>query len=308
MTTPLGPGAEFDAIRRMLNRWGDRAVGIGDDAAVLRVPRGDALVASVDSAIEGQHFRNEWLSPTEIGYRAVAAALSDLAAMAAQPRGVLIAIGVSREWRDHLDAIADGIGEAVSACDTAILGGNLSAATELSITTTVLGSAFSPLARRGAKPGDRVYVTGRLGGAGAALAELLAHGTSTTHRSRFARPMPRLREARWLADAGASAAIDISDGLAADARHVATASAVEIALDGTRIPCVDAIDAAAAVRSGEEYELLVTAPHELDATAFEARFRLPLSEIGRVVAGVPGTVQIAGLPDVHLAGHDHFSF
>jgi thiamine-monophosphate kinase len=306
-TTPLGPGAEFDAIRRMLGRWGNLATGVGDDAALLRVPRGDVLVASIDSAIEGRHFRAQWLSPTEIGYRAVAAALSDLAAMAAEPRGVLVAIALPREWLDRLDAIADGIGDAVSRSDTAILGGNLSAASELSITTTVLGSAFEPLTRSGAKPGDRVYVTGRLGGVGAALRELGETASATTHRARFARPVPRIAEARWLADAGASAAIDISDGLAADARHLAAASGVELALDGATIPCVEGVNADAAVRSGEEYELLVTVPHDVDVSAFEARFRLSLTDIGRAVAGAPGIVHIAGVADSHLAGHDHFS-
>jgi len=306
-TTSLGPGAEFDAIRRLLERWGDRAAGIGDDAAVLNVPRGDALVASVDSAIEGQHFRAEWLSPAEIGYRAVAAALSDLAAMAALPLGVLIALGVSPAWRDRLDEIADGIGEAVTASGTRIRGGNLSTAGELSITTTVLGYAFVPLMRRTAKPGDRVYVTGQLGGVGAALDALMAGADPGAHRARLVHPVPRISEARWLADAGATAAIDISDGLAADARHLATASGVELSLDSARLPLARGVDAARAVRSGEEYELLVTAPHALDVTEFEKRFRLPLTEIGSAVAGVPGTVHIVGVPDAGIAGYDHFT-
>jgi len=306
-TIPLGPGAEFDAIRRLLDRWGDLARGIGDDAAVLVVPRGDALVASVDSAIEAQHFRAEWLSPTEIGYRAVAAALSDLAAMAASPRGVLIALGVPEAWRDRLDEIADGIGEAVNAVGTRILGGNISAAGELSITTTVLGSVFVPLMRRGAKPGDKVYVTGQLGGAAAALAGLAAGEMAGVHRHRLAHPIPRIAEARWLADAGASAAIDISDGLAADARHLATASGIALSLESSKLPLVAGVDADLAVQSGEEYELLVTVPHVLDTTEFEARFRLSLTEIGDAVAGAPGSVEIMGMPHIQIVGHDHFS-
>ena len=306
-TIPLGPGAEFDAIRRLLDRWGDLARGIGDDAAVLVVPRGDALVASVDSAIEAQHFRAEWLSPKEIGYRAVAAALSDLAAMAASPRGVLIALGVPAVWRDRLDEIADGIGEAVNASETRILGGNISAAGELSITTTVLGSVFVPLMRRGAKPGDRVYVTGQLGGAAAALAQLTSGDTAGVHRHRLAHPVPRIPEARWLADAGASAAIDISDGLAADARHLATASGIALTLESAKLPLAAGVDADLAVQSGEEYELLVTAPHALDTTGFEARFRLSLTEIGEAVAGAPGSVEIVGMPHIRIVGHDHFS-
>ena len=227
--------------------------------------------------------------------------------MAASPLGVLIALGVPTEWRDRLDEIADGIGEAVTAGGTRILGGNLSAAGELSITTTVLGSVFVPLMRRGAKPGDKVYVTGQLGGAAAAIAELMAGQRAGAHRDRFAHPVPRISEARWLADAGASAAIDVSDGLAADARHLATASGIAVSLESARLPLAAGVDAELAVRSGEEYELLVTAPHALDAKEFEARFRLALTEIGSVVAGAPGDVHIVGMPDLHIAGHDHFS-
>ena len=94
-TTALGPGGEFDAIRMLLARWGERAVGIGDDAAMLDVPRGEQLVVSVDSAVENEHFRREWLTPREIGYRAVTAALSDLAAMSAMH---LHAAGYEGSW------------------------------------------------------------------------------------------------------------------------------------------------------------------------------------------------------------------
>ncbi len=178
---PLGSGAEFDAIRELRARWGTLAVALGDDAAVIAVPRGDSLVASVDTAIEGRHFKRGWLSPREIGYRAVTAALSDLAAMAAMPLGVLVALSVPVAWRDELFAIGDGIGDAVRAAATVIRGGNLSDGGELSITTTVLGAAFSPLTRTGAREGDRVYVTGQLGGPASAIKELLA-------RQRLERP------------------------------------------------------------------------------------------------------------------------
>src|SRR5439155_661091 len=122
----LGPGREFDAIRLMLDRWGARARGIGDDAAVLDVAPGASLVASVDAAVEGRHFRREWLTPREIGYRAVAAALSDLAAMAARPLGVLIALGAPDAWRGALAGIdvsaglAADVGHLASASHVAI--------------------------------------------------------------------------------------------------------------------------------------------------------------------------------------------
>jgi thiamine-monophosphate kinase len=108
----MGPGAEFDAIRAMVERWGDRACDIGDDAAVLSIPRGEQVIASVDTAIEEQHVRAEWLTPREIGFRAVVAALSDLAAMAAQPTGILVALALPPRWLAAITELADGIGEA----------------------------------------------------------------------------------------------------------------------------------------------------------------------------------------------------
>jgi len=302
----LGPGAEFDAIRELLARWGARAEGIGDDAAVLSLPRGDALVASVDSAVEGRHFRRDWLTPREIAYRAAAAALSDLAAMAAHPRGILVALCVPIAWRDALGELADGIGDAADVAQTKILGGNISGGAELSITTTVLGSAFTPLTRGGARVGDAVYVTGRLGGVGAELDALLARKPRTAHRARFAHPVPRIREALWLAERGASAAVDISDGLAADARHVAAASNVSLSMDASSLPRCDGVSVEQALASGEEYELLVTAGTQLDAAAFESRFGVPLTRIGEVAAG-SGTVEIRNARVASIGGYDHFT-
>jgi thiamine-monophosphate kinase len=303
----LGGGAEFDAIRRMLARWGSRAEGIGDDAAVLRLPRGDALVASVDTAVEGRHFQRHWFTPREIGYRAVAAALSDLAAMAATPVGILVAITVPESWRASLDELADGIGDAADMAKTKIRGGNLAGGSELSMTTTVLGSAFSPATRSGAREGDTLYVTGRFGGPRAALGQLLAGLPGGEHRRRLAHPVPRLAEARWLVDAGASAMIDVSDGLAADAGHLAAASGVRLELDASIVPRVNGVDTEQALGSGEEYELLVTSPRELDTASFAKRFGHPLTGIGRVAAGQPGSVDVRGARFASVAGYDHFN-
>jgi thiamine-monophosphate kinase len=305
MTTPLGPGAEFDAIRELLARWGPRATGVGDDAAVLSVRRGDRLVASVDTAIENRHFR-AYLTPREIGYRAVTAALSDLAAMAAAPIAVLIAIGLPPAWRERLGDLADGIGDAVDAAETRVAGGNLSDASELSVTTTVIGSAFSPLARSSARAGDRVYVTGRFGAPAEALRLLDAGQSAGPYRDRFVHPTARIAEARWLADYGVSAAIDVSDGLVADARHLAHASGVSIVLDASNVPCVEGISVERALESGEEYELLVTSPRVLDVAEFARRFAVPLTEIGRVDVGA-AAVHITGARVANAAGHDHFS-
>ena len=304
--TPLGPGAEFDAIRQMLDRWGDRAVGIGNDAAVVRLPRGDSLVASVDASVEGQHFRREWLEPREIGYRAVTAALSDLAASAAAAIGVLIALELPGSWLTDLDALADGIGEAVDLAKAHILGGNVSNAERLSITTTALGSAFTVLTRRAAHAGDRIYVTGTFGGPGEALARLMRGEAAGAYRDRFARPHARLAEARWLAEHGASAAIDVSDGLFADLRHLAAASAVRVEIDAARVPRVPDITPEAALSSGEEYELIVTAASPLDADKFERRFGIPLTEIGIVGLG-PAGVELHGARVADVTSWNHLS-
>jgi len=154
-TTPLGPGGEFDLIRELLARWGSRARGIGDDAAVIAVPAGERLVVSTDSSIEAVHFRRGWLTPREIGYRATAAALSDLAAMAATPLGILVALALPAAWRAEVGEIADGIGDAVDLCGVPIVGGDLTAATDLAITVTVMGTAIAPLARRCARAARR---------------------------------------------------------------------------------------------------------------------------------------------------------
>lgn len=306
---PLGDGREFDAIRGMLDAWGPRASGVGDDAAVLTVPPGEELVVSTDASVEGVHFRREWMSPRELGERAAAAALSDLAAMAATPLGILLALAVPVGWQDDLLEVARGVGAAAARARCPIVGGNLTRGTELSITITVLGSAATPLRRIGAAVSDRVFVTGRLGSSGAALRAFLAGGQpSAADRARFVAPVPRLDEARWLAAHGAHAAIDISDGLLADAMHLARASGVTLAIDLAALPCVEGVSAADAAASGEEYELLVAFPSHVlvNAVAFERTFALPLSEIGRVVERGPEPVQLAaGGPPARVRGHDH---
>jgi thiamine-monophosphate kinase len=305
----LGAGAEFDAIRAMIVRWGTRARGLGDDAAVLQVPRGDSLVASVDSAVEGRHFQREWFSAREIGYRAVAAALSDLAAMAARPLGVLVAVTIPAEWRQELDELAEGIGEAASASGAPIVGGNTTDGDALSITTTVLGTAFSVLRRDAVRDGDNMYLTGRLGGPAAALRALRGgKKPDLEHRDRLVHPTPRIREARWLAERGAHAAIDVSDGLAADLGHLAAASGVGIEVDLDCVPRVSSVSALDAAASGEEYELVVAAAGALDAVEFERTFGIPLTVIGRARAGEVGVMLSQGGARVaNPPGYDHLS-
>jgi thiamine-monophosphate kinase len=304
----MGDGKEFDAIRRMLAIWGPEAAGIGDDAAVLDVPAGERLVASTDASVENVHFRREWMTAEEIGGRAAAAALSDLAAMAATPVGLLLALGLPEAWRSELEGLARGLGTVAASAGCPIVGGNVTAAAELSLTLTVLGTAVRPLTRSGAREGDIIVVTGRLGGPGAALTALLAGVTpSPEQRERFVAPMPRLREARWLAARGARAAIDISDGLHADSSHLARASGVTISIDQQAIPCVAGVSCEDAVASGEEYELLVAMPaeSEVQSSDFEREFGIPLTAIG-IVSAASGAA-VVGLPVDGSRGHDHLS-
>lgn len=308
----MGPGVEFDLIRRMAARWGDLVQHAGDDAAILDIAHGARLVASTDSSVEGVHFRREWLSLQEIGYRATVAALSDLAAMAADPVGLLIAATIPADVAETIESLADGIGQAARDTGTPIVGGDLTGGDRISLTLTVLGSANPPIGRSSAKVGDRVWVTGRLGGPGAALRALLAgHLPSAEHWPRFAHPVARIAESRWLAEQGATAMIDISDGLSSDARHIAAASGVSIEIDVTSVPCVPDVVPRVACSSGEEYELLLTAPDEFDVSAFTSRFAIPLTAVGTVVesaGGEPDVTFIEGEERVDLAaGYDHFS-
>jgi thiamine-monophosphate kinase len=194
-----------------------------------------------------------------------------------------------------------------------IIGGNVTRATELSLTITVLGTSGHPLRRSGARAGDALYVTGALGGPGAALDALL-RGTTPRDidRTRFAAPQPRIAESRWLAELGAHAAIDISDGLVADAGHLAAASDVHVVLDLGSVPCVDGIAPERAASSGEEYELLVAFPADArpDVRAFAARFGLPLTAVGHVTTGRGVTLEGRSnrVDRVDLPrGHDHLS-
>ena len=307
---PLGPGGEFDLVRAMLAVWDEAATGIGDDAAVLDVPAGERLVASTDSSVEGVHFRPEWITPEEAGYRAAMAALSDLAAMAARPLGLLAAVTVPRERVGVLAELARGVGSAAMEAGAPIRGGDLTAGSELALTITVLGSARSPLGRGGVRPGDGIYVTGALGGPRGALHSWLAGRTpSAWARERFARPRARLAEAAWLADRGASAMIDVSDGLASELRHLAHASRVEIRLEVDRVPCGDGGSWRDAVASGEEYELVVAVPADLDVDLFARTFGLPITRVATArAAAEPAVVARLGGERVDLEyGHDHFS-
>ena len=273
---------------------------------MLEVPAGEKLVVSTDASVENVHFRRSNISPSEVGYRAAAAAISDLAAMAATPLGLLFALVLPDEWRRDAGAVADGIGEAAGASGCTIVGGNISSGGELSITTTVLGSSATPLTRAGARPGDSLYVTGSLGAAAAAVAAWESGKAPPRNcREKFARPEPRIREALWLASHGASSAIDISDGLAADAAHLAEASGVSVTIDLERVPFAACTSPELSLSGGEDYELLVTAS-AFDVDQFQRALGIPLTCIGSVASGAAGvTVRKKGRRVSAPGGFDH---
>ncbi|HEY0776834.1 MAG TPA: thiamine-phosphate kinase, partial [Gemmatirosa sp.] len=273
---------------------------------------GARVVVSTDTSAEDVHFRAGWFDPAEVGWRAATSALSDLAAMAARPLGLVLAASVPPRWRDALPEIGDGIGDAAAAVSCPIVGGDLTGGRDLVLTVTVVGEAEHPVSRGGAHVGDALYVTGRLGGPRRALEALLRGALpDAADRARFARPRARLAEARWLAAHGARALVDLSDGLVADAGHIAAASGCDLAIDPHAVPRVGGATVDEALRGGEEYELICAAPPTLEARAFTATFGLELTRIGAVVAASPGGPRVViadGGGRVDLpGGYDHFT-
>jgi thiamine-monophosphate kinase len=316
----LGPGREFDRVRRIAAALGRLGTGLGDDCAVL-ASADRFLVASTDVSVEQVHFRLEWLSLEEIGWRATAAALSDLAADGAEAAGVLVALTVPESAEDgDVVALMRGAGAAADEVGAAVLGGDLSAGSGWSVAVTVLGWAAAPVTRAGARPGDALWVTGSLGGPRAAL-EAWRRGDEPdpSARQAFAHPIPRIPAGRWLAAHGARAMIDLSDGLGADAAHLAVASGVAVVLELDHLPVAPSARAQArkvgvpveqfAAESGEEYELLAALPAAFDlhdATAFQGATGVTLTRVGRVATGVGVDAMLAGVR-VPLAGYDHFT-
>lgn len=324
-TTRLGPGREFDLIRRFLAGAGPDAPGVelgpGDDCALFTA---DRVAISTDLSLEGAHFRREWIGPEEIGYRAAAAALSDLAAMAARPIGVLSSIAVpASDLPAYAVAVSNGVRAAAEAVGASVLGGDVARSPgPVLLDVTVVGEATRPVLRSGARVGDTVWVTGRLGGAAAAVrAWLDGEEPDPAAREAFARPRPRTREARWLAERGVpSAMLDLSDGLAGDLAHLAAASDVGILLDPTSVPVHPAALGATAsddealrlaLGGGEDYELCFTAPTgvvESIRTTFEESFAVPLSRVGEVVSGEGVRVRRPDgtIEPLRIQGYRHF--
>jgi len=289
---------EFDLLRRIRERLppaGRQVVlGSGDDAAIS-VP-GGATVTSVDALVDGVHFRREWSSPAQIGAKALAVALSDLAAMGAEAGEAYVVLGVPEDLdEDGCLALLDGMTRVAEETGTTLAGGDVTRAAALTLAVTVVGHADRPedlVTRGGAQPGDALVATGELGGAAEGL-RLLEEGKGGPSGliARQLEPRPRLAEGNLLAKAGATAMIDISDGLGGDARHLAESSGVGLRIDAAALPLAKGVeDLTMAVSGGEDYELLAAIP--LDRLG-----DIPATRIGEVVAGEGVEIR---LPDGEL--------
>ncbi|MEP6973179.1 MAG: thiamine-phosphate kinase [Actinomycetota bacterium] len=309
----------LEAIRRVLSGAGDEVrVGVGDDAAVL-APTGGELVITTDALVEDVHFVRGPTGARDLGHKAIAVNVSDIAAMGASPRAAVCALtlppDVEAAWAMELFG---GMREACDEYGLWLVGGDLSRGREVSIAVTVTGEVAPGRAvlRSGARAGDHVVVTGDLGGSSAGL-RLTGLRTMPTEEQRalirrHLRPIARLGEAGVLAGSGATAMMDISDGLALDLTRLCRASGVGATIAITTVPVAHLATLEDALGGGEDYELLATMPDEgsLEAARAELKeaFGVPLVAIGRIVEGAGVTAVDADGSERQLepAGWDHF--
>ena len=321
------PLAEFSLIDRYFaaraRRRGDVTLGIGDDAALVDVPAGESLAVAVDTLVEGVHFP-PGTAPADVGHKALAVNLSDVAAMGAEPRWATLALTLPRADEAWVAAFADGFFALAERFQVELVGGDTTRG-PLTVSVQILGTvpAGRALRRCGARPGDRIFVTGALGDAGLALRRLQAGGDTDAEPwpallACLHRPEPRV--AAGVALRGlASAAIDVSDGLAADLGHVLAAGGVGATLRVDRLPRSAAFRQAVQAGSpdwhdlplaaGDDYELCFTVP-AAQADAVAARLGgLAVTEIGEIEAE-PGLRCVTG--DGHAyrigrEGYEHFA-
>jgi thiamine-monophosphate kinase len=325
---------EFELLARLRERLPGNGpqvkLGSGDDAAVT-VPKG-ATATSVDTIVDGVHFRREESDLRTIGRKALATALSDLAAMGAEAGEAYVALGVPEDLsEDDLLALLDGLVEQGAATGTSLAGGDLTRAPVLILAVTVVGHAADAeglVTRSGAEPGDLLVLTGEIGAAAAGrlllddpnLATAVPEDTAARLRARQLDPRPRLRSGLALAAVGAHAMIDLSDGLSGDAAHIARASEVALHIDAASLPLAKGVAevAAAAGRDplqlaaagGEDYELLAAlAPASLEqaSTAIGEAAETTLTSIGEVATGAEVEIRLPGGGRLEAQGYDHFA-
>ena len=304
----LGPGG-----RRVLR-------GPGDDASVVQA-RGFA-VSSIDTVTEGTHFTLDTHSPADIGHKALATALSDLAAMGAEPGEAHVALTLPQGFdADAARALVGGMAELAQRLGVSIVGGDVVTGTCLTVTVSVTGwvdDAGLVIGRDGARPGHDVWVTGSLGGSAAGL--LVLEGAvqvpdASDLVARHRRPEPQLAAGAAFARAGASAMIDLSDGLAADARHVAERSGCKLVIELDHVPFAPGVEAVAAATGrdalelaaggGDDYELLFTAPADRAGDIEAAAGGAQLTRLGRAEAGAGVVLRTEAGGTLEVTGYEH---
>jgi thiamine-monophosphate kinase len=299
--------SEEELIARFLRPFsrGERvSVGPGSDCAAVRVARGQELVSTTDALVEGVHFDFRWFSPAEVGHKALAVNLSDLAAAGAKPRWFLCALGIPPREASRAPGIARGMARLARAFGCSLIGGNVSAAKEWSITITALGESPKARSRLGAKPGDALVVCGRLGSAAAGL-RALRQGLRAPASALRAQRTPAPLVAEGIAARGfASAAIDVSDGFLLDLGRLCAASGAGAEVDCDALPLGKGATLRDALSGGEDYALLLAVPR---AKLSGLRRAVAFAEVGRFsrATGIRMTRGGRPLAPPSIVGFDH---
>ncbi len=280
-------------------------IGIGDDAAAWRT--NDSIeLATVDTMVQDVHFSPDTTPWRELGWKSLAINLSDIAAMGGTPEYALVALTLPEDTKvADVTALYEGIIELARQSRTAIVGGNISRAPLVSVTITVIGRSLDKdmLRRSAARPGDTIAVTGHPGSAAAGL-EMLANklkfktDIAEYLKNAFLHPVPRLAEGQLLVKNGVKAAIDISDGLLSDLRHICEASKVSARIDAESLPIHPFVNESfgekaqgLALSGGEDYELLFTGRAAV-IDRVKAEIKCPVTTIGEIMAGEPGKIEL----------------
>lgn len=319
----LGEFGFIDTVSRISHcKRTDVVLAIGDDCAIIETPSGDRLAVTTDAMLEGRHFRLDWLSPHQVGSRAMTASLSDVAAMGAEPCFAFASTALRPGMAvKEAEELVRGIVDQAARFGACLLGGDTIAAHEhVGIDIMLLGRCRDHIWRRdGARCGDVLIVTGDLGGSAAAVAAKAADVQHIACWHRYANPVPRVAQAAALNGLGAiTSCIDISDGLVQDAGHLCERSGVGITIDACLLPISEETGTVAellgaqplmwALTGGEDFELLFTAPPET-VPALQAVAGIPLTVVGEVVTGTGVTVvNEEGQPlVVEAGGWNHFA-
>ena len=274
-------------IRQMAASSSNKAVkiGIGDDCAILRLSPGFELLVTTDLCLEDVHFRRAWHPATVVGHHCLTRGLSDIAAMGGEPLACFLSLGLPEDLpQAWVNGFLRGLLALARRFKVQLAGGDVSAASKITADIIVTGQvpAGKALLRSGANPGDRIYVTGSLGGSAATLKQLYAgKKIKPTRSNAHFYPTPRLEVGAWLRKHRcASAMIDLSDGLSVDLAHICQESRVSAKITASRLPLGKSADLALALHGGEDYELLFTAPSRAKVPAQIAGIRI--TEIGEI--------------------------